>query len=64
MFITFNNQVFITSREAERNTLQLAGEEFALNDVCKNSVENTDIFSLAAGFCFWLDAKQRHGKGI
>ena len=49
----------ITSRRAERKTLQLAGEELAPNDVCKSSTENPDIFRLAAGFDFWFIGKRQ-----
>ena len=54
--------ILITSRGAERKTLQLAGEKFTSNDVCKSSLQNPDTFSLAE-FGFWFIAK-RQGSWI
>ena len=50
--------ILITSRGVERRTLQLAGEKFTSNHVCKSSPENPDTFSLA-GFGFWFIAKRQ-----
>ena len=55
-----HSKVFITSQLVKRKTLyNLLGEKFTPNDVCKSSVENSDTFSLAAGFGFWFIGKRQ-----
>ena len=54
-----HSKEFITSQLAKRKTLQLVRRKICPNDVCKSSVENSDTFTLAAGFGFWFIGKRQ-----